>query len=166
MAFCPNCGAALTVQGGFCGNCGKPVGPANPELVPEAAVAAQAGPTIGSSNSALASNLAGALAYVLGFITGIIFLVLEPYKNDRFVRFHAMQSILFSVACIAFSIVWMILTGILIGISGYMVFVALPVRLIISLGIFLFWLYLMYQAYSQREYRIPFIGEIAARQVG
>jgi len=165
MAFCPHCGASITQEGGFCGSCGKPLGSTGQASTP----APQATPPANAGTvavSGLTPNLAGALTYLLGFITGIIFLLLEPYKNDRFVRFHAMQSILFSVACVAFSIVWMILTGILIGISGYLVFVTLPVRLIISLGIFLFWLYLMYQAYSQREYRIPFIGEIAARQVG
>jgi uncharacterized membrane protein len=41
-----------------------------------------------------------------------------------------------------------------------------PVGLVISLGLFLFWLYLMYQAYSNREFRIPIIGAIAAKQVG
>jgi len=110
--------------------------------------------------------VAATLAYVLGFITGIIFLILEPYKNDRFVRFHAMQSILFSGACVVFSIAWSIVWGILFSISGYLVFLALPLRLLISLGFFLLWLFVMYQAYNQREYRIPFIGALAAKQVG
>lgn len=65
-----------------------------------------------AANSGLAPNLAGELAYVLGLITGIVFLVLEPYKHDRFVRFHAIQSILFCVAAIAFSIAWHILVSI------------------------------------------------------
>ena len=85
-------------------------------------------------------------------ITGIVFLVLEPYKRDRFVRFHAMQSVLFCVAAFVFSIAW----GIVVRIT--------PIGLVISLAFFLFWLFLMYQAYSQREYRIPFIGAIAAKQ--
>ena len=38
-------------------------------------------------------NMAAALSYALGAITGVLFLVLEPYKNNRFVRFHAIQSI-------------------------------------------------------------------------
>jgi uncharacterized membrane protein len=106
------------------------------------------------------------VVYGLSFGASIVGLVLEPYKNDRFVRFHAMQSIILSVACVVFSIAWGIVVGILINISGFLAFVALPIRLLISFGIFLFWLYLMYQAYNQREYRIPFIGDIAAKQVG
>jgi uncharacterized membrane protein len=34
------------------------------------------------------------------------------------------------------------------------------------LGLFLYWLYVMYQAYQQKEYRIPIIGAIAAQQAG
>jgi hypothetical protein len=33
-----------------------------------------------------------ALTYLLGFVTGVIFLYLEPYDKDEFVRFHARQS--------------------------------------------------------------------------
>ena len=163
MAFCANCGAALTQGSGFCGACGKPVGATN-----QAAAASTLAPAAGPAavNTGLSSNVAGALAYILGLITGILFLVLEPYKNDRFVRFHAMQSVLFSVACIAFAIVWGILTGILLSISGYLWLVTLPIRLLISLGIFGLWLFVMYQAYNQHEYRIPIIGAIAAKQLG
>jgi len=39
-------------------------------------------------------NIEGLLCYVLGFITGILFLVLE--KDNKFIRFHAMQSIVTS----------------------------------------------------------------------
>jgi uncharacterized membrane protein len=119
-----------------------------------------------ATGTGLTPNIAGALAYSLGFITGIIFLVIEPYRRDRFVRFHAMQSILYSAACIVFSIAWSIAVGILMSITGWIAFAVLPIRLLISLGFFLLWLYLMYQAYSQREFRIPIIGAIAAKQAG
>jgi uncharacterized membrane protein len=160
MAVCASCGAALAPDVAFCGNCGKAVGTASP--APQASAAGGAG----AARTPLAANVAGALAYVLGFITGILFLVLEPYKNNRFIRFHAMQSILFSAAVVAFSILWVILWGILFDISISLALVAVPLRLLISLAIFAYWLFLMYQAYSQREYRIPFIGDIAAKQVG
>lgn len=111
-------------------------------------------------------NLAAALSYALGLITGILFLVLEPYKSNRLVRFHAMQSILFSAACIVFAIVWSILVGILVSIAGFWVLtIDVPLRLLIGLAIFVFWLYLMFQAYSGREYRIRWLGDLAAKQV-
>jgi uncharacterized membrane protein len=116
--------------------------------------------------TALSSNLAAALSYVLGFITGVIFLSLDPYKQSRFVRFHAMQSILYSAACIVFSIAWRVVNGILLQVSPWIAFALIPFRLLISLGFFVLWLYLMYQAYSQREFRLPIIGAIAAKQAG
>ena len=54
----------------------------------------------GTTSTGLAPNVAGALAYLLGPITGILFLVIE--KENRFVRFHAMQS---TVLCVAWIIV-------------------------------------------------------------
>jgi uncharacterized membrane protein len=159
MAICANCGANLSEGTAFCGSCGKAVGGAQ---APAAAVAAAPA----AAGTALSSNLAAALSYALGLITGIVFLVLEPYKNDRFVRFHAMQSILYSVACLIVAIAWNIVWGTLASILGFWVFtVDIPLRLLLSLAIFVYWLYLMFQAYSQREYRIPWIGDIAAKQV-
>src|SRR5690242_20676806 len=155
MAFCANCGAALTDGAGFCTSCGKQVGGA-PQTVPSGSQVGSAAVPVASSG--LASNAAAALSYVLGLITGIIFLVLEPYKRDRFVRFHAMQSILFCAAAIVFSIAWSIVWGIFFSISGSLIFIDVPLRLTISLALFLFWLFVMYQAYNQREYRIPIIG--------
>ena len=158
MTFCANCGTAMTPDAAFCGNCGKATGAAN-----QGAEAASAATAVRLN---LPANVAGALAYALGFITGILFLGLEPYKNDRSIRFHAMQSILFSAAVVAFSIAWTVLWGILFDISDSLALIVSPLRLLVSLGIFAFWLFLMYQAYSRREYRIPYIGNIAAKQVG
>ena len=162
MAFCRKCGATLTEGSTFCGSCGNQVaetqaGTSGPQVVTTSP---------SPSSSGLTSNIAGALAYILGLITGIVFLALEPYKRDRFVRFHAMQSILFCAAGLVFSIAWGIVVRIMISISGWAAVVLTPIGLVISLAFFLFWLFLMYQAYSQREYRIPVIGAIAAKQVG
>ncbi len=175
MAFCANCGTQVNDGAGFCAGCGKQVG-SGPQPVsiaqPFAAGAtpsgAQPGVAISSQagGTALASNLAGALCYILGFITGILFLVLEPYKRDRFVRFHAMQSILYSAFGIVFRIGWSILVSAVSDLTGWAVLALVPVGIVISLGLFLFWLFLMYQAYSNREFRIPIIGAIAAKQVG
>ena len=43
-----------------------------------------------------------ALTYLAGFVTGIVFLVLDPYKSNSFIRFHAFQSIFFNVAPFTF----------------------------------------------------------------
>jgi uncharacterized membrane protein len=162
MNFCANCGSQLVAGAGFCTECRKPVAAASQPVALASTGAAVAQPAF----SGLTSNVAAALSYMLGLITGIIFLVLERYKRDRFVRFHAMQSVLFCAAAIVFSIGWDILVNIMINISGWTALALTPIGLVISLGFFVLWLFLMYQAYSQREFRIPVIGAIAAKQLG
>jgi uncharacterized membrane protein len=168
MAFCPNCGMAVAADSAICGNCGQSTKPGAPAPGAQAvAGAGQAGAVPAQAGApGLTSNMAGALAYVLGIITGIVFLVLDPYKRDRFVRFHAFQSIFYTVACIVFAIAWNIFWDILGNISGWLYLVVIPIRMLISLALFLFWLFLMYQAYNNREFKIPFIGQLAAKQAG
>ena len=115
----------------------------------------------------MASNVAGLLTYILGFITGIIFLVIEPYKNDKFVRFHAFQSIFFNVALIVFWIAYTIVASILGFVTlGILAVVMGLVGLLISLAILAYWIFLMYKAYNNELYKIPFIGDLAAKQAG
>ena len=68
-----------------------------------------------STSSGLQRNVAGMLCYILGLITGIIFLVIDPYNKDKFVRFHAFQAIFFHVGMIAIYLVLGILHAILPG---------------------------------------------------
>lgn len=165
MAFCAACGATVSDGAAFCAGCGKAVASQPVAQTAGIAVAVQTAPTQPAVTS-LTPNVAAALAYILGFITGIVFLVLEPYKQNRFVRFHAMQSILYSAAAIVFRIGWGILVSAMMDVTLWAATVLVPVGLLLSFGLFLFWLYLMYQAYSNREFRIPIIGAIAAKQVG
>jgi uncharacterized membrane protein len=117
------------------------------------------------ASSPLASNVAGALTYVPVLITGIIMLVLEPYKNDKFVRFHAFQSIFFGVFCIAFWMLWSFLvvglffTG---GLSGFGIYGML--FWLIRLAFFGLWVLLVYKAYNKEEFKLPVIGDLAAKQ--
>ena len=109
-------------------------------------------------------NLAGALCYLVGFITGILFLVLEPYNKRPFVRFHAFQSIIFSLAWIALSICISIMFGI-VGIAmGFMWPLLLLLRLVLGLGGFLLWLFLMFKAYNRERFSLPIVGPIAEKQ--
>jgi uncharacterized membrane protein len=171
MANCTKCGAELKPGAAFCGSCGTPVAagsgapPASPASAPSAAPGGGATPA--AAGSGMTSNVAGALTYVLGFITGIIFLVIEPYKNDKFVRFHAFQSIFFNAGLIAFWIVWSILAAILGTLTfGVLGLVMALIGMVIALVVFGFWIFLMYKAYNNEQFMIPFIGELAKKQVG
>lgn len=105
------------------------------------------------TSSGLDENVAGALAYGLGWITGALFLVLEP--SNRFVRFHAWQSvILFG----ALSIAWFIAVS--IPLFGTIVaFIIIP-----PLSAIL-WLMLMYKAYHGHRYKVPYAGDMAEHRL-
>ena len=163
MAFCTKCGAQLGEGMSFCAACGSATGSAagGPAAPASGGVAAPA-----TGSTAMASNVAGLLTYILGFITGIIFLVIEPYKNDRFVRFHAFQSIFFNVGLVVFWIAYTILASILGFVSLGFLAVAMGLfGLLITLAILAYWIFLMYKAYNNELYKIPFIGDLAAKQV-
>jgi uncharacterized membrane protein len=117
-----------------------------------------------AASSGMSNNMVGALCYFAGWITGVIFLVIEPYKNDKFVRFHAFQSIFFNVALIGVYIVLFILGAILSAVHLGLLFV--PLWLIVGLGIFVAWLFLMWKAYSNEQFKLPIIGDLAAKQAG
>lgn len=153
MPFCGKCGASVNEGAAFCGGCGAPV-------------ASAPGSAPAPVGTAMASNAAAALTYLLGFVTGVIFLVLEPYKNDRFVRFHAFQSIFFSVAFMVFWFVWHGLFWTLFIGLHFLWWILSMVGMLVSLGVLLLWLFLMYKAYNNERFMLPVIGEIAARQAG
>jgi uncharacterized membrane protein len=104
-----------------------------------------------------------ALTYIGFFVTGIIFLYLEPYNQDDFVRFHARQSIGFSVAWFAIEIVFGVFISILpLALSGLL----RVVHGLVQLGLAIFWLFLMYKAYNGERYRIPELADIIDNVAG
>jgi uncharacterized membrane protein len=117
--------------------------------------------TTGTSSTGLSPNVAAALSYLLGPITGVLFLVLE--KQNRFVRFHAAQSITVGVALIAVSIVLSILSTVLafIPVLGWIVAILLSLGL--GLGSFVLWIMLMWRAWQGREWETPLAGSFARR---
>jgi uncharacterized membrane protein len=160
MSFCQNCGHRLPENSPICPFC-TPAQAA--PAAPAATYAAAPAPTA----AGLQPNVAGALAYLAGFITGIIFLVIDPFKGDRFVRFHAFQSIFFNVAWIGFWIVWMI-AGMILGAitKGLFFIIELPVNLLLMVGGFCLWAFLMYSASQGKTFKLPIVGAIAAKQAG
>jgi len=101
-----------------------------------------------------------ALTYLLGFVTGIVFLYLEPYSQDEFVRFHARQSIGFSVVVIAVQVVFAVFIGIIHAVSYSLAGLLGGIEFLINLALAIFWLFLMYQAYIGERYRIPQLADV------
>jgi uncharacterized membrane protein len=102
----------------------------------------------GGSSTGLEPNVAGLLCYVGLWVSGIVFLVIE--EKNKFVRFHALQSIVtFGALTVA---------GALLGWIPY----AGPVfGTIIGILVFILWILLMVKAYQGEWYRVPVAGQVA-----
>src|SRR4030066_972156 len=98
-------------------------------------------------------NLVAALSYLLGFITGIVILFVE--KDDRFIRFHAMQSTVIFGGLFVISILLGIIFGqiILIGLLVNLVNILLSI-----LGLIV-WIVSMIKAYQGELYKWPIVGD-------
>lgn len=93
-------------------------------------------------------NIAGALCYVLVWLTGIIFFILE--KNNKFVKFHAIQSIIvFLPLFILMSILW------------FIPFIGWVLNGLIGLLVFILWIVLILKAYQGEKFKLPIVGDIA-----
>lgn len=99
------------------------------------------------------ANIAAALSYLVGFVSGIFFLIVE--KENRFVRFHAMQSTLLFAGIVALNLMLQLvpLLGALVA-----VFVVVPASAVL-------WLLMMFKAYQGEEYKLPVVGQMAADRV-
>ena len=170
--FCPKCGAENTEGNKYCQKCGATVSVETPKPT---GVCAKCGTKnaegtkycqscgsmldtfkVAGSTTSLEPNVAGLLCYLVGWITGLVFILIE--KENKFVRFHAMQSIVtfgaFTVLWIPFSIlsqmdILRVLFGILQAVTGILAFVL--------------WIVLMIKAYQGERYKLPIAGDIAEK---
>ncbi len=147
------------MEGRFCAKCGSsveaataPAGGAPLQAVPSGAPVAA---------GAMADNVASALCYALGFITGIIFLVLAPYNQNRLVKFHAFQSIFFSVAAIIISWGVSFALGAILGFWALIMIIGL-----IRMLFFIVWLYVIISTYQGKMIVLPIVGQFARQQAG
>ncbi len=102
----------------------------------------------------LSDTAAGALAYVT-IIPAIVFLLVEPYNKNSFVRFHSWQCIFLGIAAVALHVV--------LGIIPVIGWIILPFA---SLGILILWIIAIMKALKGERYQLPIIGKLAAQQAG
>jgi len=155
MAFCSSCGAQIADGTSLCAAC------AGRAAAAPAAAGGVAAPA--ASTGGMADNVAGMLAYIT-IIPAIIFLVMEPYNKNRFVRFHAWQNIFFHLAWIVLWIALMILSAVLafIPILGHVV--AFLLWMALAIGGFVIWIILLIKANGGQMYKLPVIGDFAEKQ--
>jgi uncharacterized membrane protein len=117
-------------------------------------------------STGLPSNIAAALACI-PLIGGLVFYFLE--RQDRFVRFYAMQSIILGGIYLLCWIVYSILTGILTPIPaiGFFFGIILTVTwALIRVAVLVLWIIATVKAFTGVRWEIPYIGPIARKQVG
>lgn len=118
----------------------------------------------GSGGSGLSPNIASFLCYFCPPITSLLFLFLE--RDNKDVRFHAWQGTLFGGGWMALVIVLEILShllGMLVGFLGTLIVLLVPLIWLASLVI---WLMALVKAFRGEQWRIPYLGDIAAKKAG
>ena len=111
------------------------------------------------TSTGLDENIAGLLCYVLGWISGTVFLLLE--SENKFVRFHALQSI------VTFGIITVVLIA--LSIVSYIPFLVLffdIVGWIVKVLAFILWIVLMVKAAQGTMYKLPWAGDFAEKRSG
>ncbi len=146
MPFCSSCGKEANSR--FCPQCGAAIGGSATVVTPV-------------SLPGLQTNVAAALCYALGLVTGILFLVIAPYNQNPTIRFHAFQSIFVHLAWI---VVWIGYGIVSAAMPFALHFLATLLSLVVGLGGFLMWLFLMWKAYQGEKVVLPVVGPIAEQQ--
>jgi len=111
-----------------------------------------------ASSSGLTDNVAGALAYVT-IIPAIIFLVMEPYNKNKFIRFHAFQNLFLHGALI---VVWIAMM--IIGMIPFIGLIVIPIWFVLVIGGFALWIFLVLKANQGQKFKLPVIGDFAEQQ--
>lgn len=144
MAFCNMCGAQIADGTTTCSVCAGKV----------ATAPASTTTTVGG----MTDNVAGMLAYIT-IIPAIIFLVMEPYNKNRFIRFHSWQCLFFAAALLVLHIGLSIFTFV-----PFMALITFPLHLLVSLGGLILWIVVLMKANQGQMYKLPVIGDLAEKQ--
>jgi uncharacterized membrane protein len=146
---CPECAAAMPDTAAFCPGCGR-------DMLPEERVQGKVG--------ALPQRVAGALAYCT-IIPAILFLLIEPYKRNRFVRFHSFQ-------CIGLWLAALVM-GAGLRVAGFLLFfvpvlghlISWLAYMVVSLGFFVIWVVLIVKALQGEMFKLPLVGDFAQQKI-
>jgi uncharacterized membrane protein len=150
---CPSC--RQEVSGAFCNFCGTTLAAA-----PAGAGAASIPTTPAASG--LSDNAAAAIAY-LTIIPSIIFLVIDPYRRIPLVRFHSIQNIALAVVWVVFWVAMMMVHVILHFVPFIWVLLSL-IEFVVAVGVFVAWLLALIKASKGEFFKLPVIGNFAAKQ--
>jgi len=107
---------------------------------------------LGKTSIGMQANVAGLLCYLLWFITGIVFYIVE--KENKFVRFHAMQSI------VVFGFLFVV--GLILPFIPIIGWLFIPFLWVLEIVV---WIVLMIKAYQGVMFKLPIAGDIAEKNI-
>jgi uncharacterized membrane protein len=180
LTSCPDCAAQMPETAAFCPGCGRsmldrPMLDRNilDRPIPEQSIQGQPTPPQPLQTEArahgkvgvLPESIAGALAY-LTFVPAVVFLVLEPYSKNRFVRFHSVQSLLLWGASVLFAIALKLASVVLFIIPVLGPLLVWLVSTVVVLAAVVIWVVLVVKALQGEMFKLPLLGDFAAQQAG
>jgi uncharacterized membrane protein len=145
---CPYCSAQMPETAAFCPGCGRSMHAAPP-------AEGKVGP--------LRENIAGALAY-LTFLPATAFLLLEPYSRNRFVRFHSLQCLLLTLACLLIGVALKVVSLVLFFVPVLGPLLISLISIVALLAAFVLWAVLLVKALQGEMFILPVLGDFAQQQ--
>ena len=104
-------------------------------------------------------NIVAALSYVLGFITGIVILLVE--KDDKFIRFHAMQSTIATGSLFLLNIA----VGLILKPLGILDVLAGMLNILFWFLILLVIIISFVRTYQGKLFKWPIVGAFSEKQI-
>ena len=115
----------------------------------------------GSTSTGLDPKVAAMLSYLIGWVTGVLFFLVE--RDNRYVRFHAMQSIVALGGLWALGVGFWILGFLAVFVSAGAFRLMMWLAQITWLAGVILWLICLFKAYAGEWWKVPVAGDIAER---
>ncbi|SRR5258706_5711605 len=160
MAFCTQCGNAVSDVDLFCAKCGSPQ--AGPGAARAGPAPGQSRPHAGDFMTDMSSRTAALLCYIpmVGWIAAIVVLASERFRRDGRVRFHAFQGLYLFVA-------WLLVEWVLVPMLYYNDGFGMGWHRLLGNGlklvIFAAWILMMVKVSHHEDYHLPIVGDLAER---
>lgn len=147
LQSCPHCAAQMPQGAAFCPGCGR-------SMHPEPRAQGKVGP--------LPESIAGGLAY-FSLLPAILFLLLEPYRRNRFVRFHSFQCLFAWAAAVILGGLTRLACMLLFLIPVMGPLLVSIVVVVLALAAIFIWLVLTVKALQGEWFRLPILADFADR---
>jgi uncharacterized membrane protein len=150
LKSCPVCAAQMPDSAAFCPGCGRSM---------------RIEPAAKQKPGDLRENFLGAFAYV-SFVPALVFLVVDPYRKNTFLRFHSIQCLLFWLACIVLAVVVRVAFRGLLFVPVIGPLLAVLVAVVVPLAAVFTWIVLLVKAFQGERFALPVIGNLSEQYSG